>query len=176
MRFWSIACMVGVASLLAGCLGAKPKPQSAELAQTCVEPKYTIALGDIKSGNRNILSKDEFLTFLNKGIQKSNCFIVQSKIKDPKVGYVLDIEYDFELSEVQEKKMLSSKDSVSLKSEVKFYLSKPDNKIIQSAVSTTKMSGKKYLGVGENVHITQEQKEDLIARSLNTIFTNLSSL
>lgn len=176
MRFFSVVCMIGVASFLAGCLGVNLKPQSAKLAQVCVEPKYTIALGEIKGGNSGILSKSEFLAFLDKGIQQSNCFILQLKNKDPKVDYVLDVEYDFELSEVREKKMFSSKDSVSLKSEVKFYLSKADNKIIQSAVSTTKMSGKKYLGVGENVQITQEQKEDLITRSLNTIFKNLSKL
>ena len=36
-----------------------------------------------------------------------------------------------------------------------------------------KMSGKKYLGIGEEPQITQEQKERLVQRALKTIFTNL---
>ncbi len=38
------------------------------------------------------------------------------------------------------------------------------------------MSEKKYLGIGDEVQFTQEQKEDVLKRSLKTIFTNLSAM
>lgn len=177
MKVLHIACMVSVASVLVGCLGGEPKPQANhEMAQVCFQPKYTIVLGDIKALKSTLLPKDEFARILSQSMQKSHCFVMQSKLNDPKDGYVLNVEYNFEFAEVKEKKMLSSKDTATLKSEVKFSLVNPDKKIIQTAVSTTKMSGQKYLGVGESIQITQAQKENLVERSLHTIFTNLSGM
>ena len=48
--------------------------------------------------------------------------------------------------------------------------------IQQNAISTLKLSEKTYLGLGENVQVTQGQKEEVIRRSLKTIFANLSTM
>lgn len=176
MRFYKIAGL-GVAVLLfAGCGGNEPEIVTQD-TQVCNQPKYTIAIGKISTTDSNVMSKEDFRSLLGKTIKNTNCFIVESKLSNPKVGYVLDIEYGLQVQETKEDtSMISSKDTALLKSEVHFTLKNPSQTITQNASNTMKLSGKKYLGLGEKVEVTYEQKSGFVKKSLYSIITNLSKM
>ena len=165
---------LGVA-VLSGCFGSEPEPQRVSIAQACSAPKYTITMGKLTTAEVNTLAKSEFKAILEEGLRGSNCFTIAPKASEG--SYVLDVEYRFKIDETKEEtSMVSSKDSAMLSSDVKFTLKAAKNTITQNATSTLKLSGQKYLGLGEEVNVSQAQKEDLVKKSLNTIFTNLSSM
>ena len=104
-----------------------------------------------------------------------SCFKIESKISP--TSYTLNIKYGFEIQETKEDtSAISTKDSATLKSDVSFTMTNKTNTIQQNATSTLKMSEKKYLGVGDELEITQDQKQNVIRRSLRTIFNNLSNM
>lgn len=167
----------GLGLLLAGCFSGEPStPQdNGEITQICNEPKYTIALGKIDTTKENILSKKDFQAILDESLAKSGCFKIESKTTP--TNYTLNIKYGFEIQETKEDtSAISTKDSATLKSDVSFTMTNKTNTIQQNATSTLKMSEKKYLGVGDELEITQDQKQNVIRRSLRTIFNNLSNM
>nr|WP_317403835.1 hypothetical protein [uncultured Helicobacter sp.] len=167
----------GLGLLMAGCFSGEPTPSAdnGEITQICNEPKYTIALGKIDTTKENILSKKDFQAILDESLAKSGCFKIESKISP--TSYTLNIKYGFEIQETKEDtSAISTKDSATLKSDVSFTMTNKTNTIQQNATSTLKLSEKKYLGVGDELEITQEQKQNVIRRSLRTIFNNLSNM
>lgn len=176
MRFWKVASLSVAILLFAGCVGNEPKIVTQD-AQVCNQPKYTIAIGKINTTDSNVMSKEDFRSLLNNTIKNTNCFIVEPVLSNPKVGYTLDIEYGFQMQETKEDtSVISSKDTALLKSEVRFILKNPSKTITQNASNTMKLSGKKYLGLGEKVEVTYEQKSGLVKKSLYSIITNLSKI
>ena len=161
--------------LMAGCFSQTPNtPQSTQLSAICGAPKYNIVLGKIESSKESVLSRQEFRAVLDKALSESGCFVTQTKADEK--SYMLDIKYSFIIAQTTEESAISSKDNKTLKSNVQFNLYNKSKTIQQNATSTLKMSEKKYLGIGDEVQFTQEQKEDVLKRSLKTIFTNLSAM
>ena len=176
MKHLYVIGMIGIMYLMTGCFSNKPTPSSTqnEIEKMCNEAKYTITLGQINDIGQNVLSKQDFRTILDKALRDSGCFVVESKLNNREKGYVLNIEYGLEVKESKkDTSAVSTQSSASLKSEVRFVMSRANYTITQNASSIMKMSGKKYLGIGEEPQITQEQKERLVQRALKTIFTNL---
>lgn len=148
--------------------------EGARIEQVCSTPKYNIALIKIENGKENTLPKQEFQAILDKALVDSNCF---NFVKNDDKAYTLHIRYNFTITEVSEDtSAISSKEQVTLKSNVQFNLYNKAKTIQQNAISTLKLSEKTYLGLGENVQVTQGQKEEVIRRSLKTIFANLSTM
>ena len=172
MSLGSVMCFVMV-----GCFSNTPDvpDNSGQITQICAMPKYDIVLGKIELGKDNVLPASEFKVILDKALRDSNCFNIQTK-KDDKT-YTLDVKYNFVIAQnKQDMSAISTKDNAMIQSDVQFNLYNKTNTIQQNATSTLKLSEKKYLGIGENVQITQEQKENVLRRSLKTIFNNLSNM
>lgn len=169
--------VLGLSLFMAGCFSGEPAPQEkGEIAQMCSEPRYTIVFGKIDAKKENILSKKEFQVILDESLAQSGCFKIEPKASAD-TSYTLNIKYGFEIDEVKENtSMVSSKDSATLKSDISFTLVNKTKTIQQNATNTLKLSEKKYLGVGDELEITQEQKKDVMQRSLKTIFNNLSTM
>lgn len=168
--------MISIMYLMSGCFSNEPTPPSVqnEIEKICNEAKYTITLGQISDIGHNVLSRQDFKVILDKALRDSGCFIVESKLSNPEKGYVLNIEYGLEVKESKkDTSAISTQSSATLRSEVRFVMNRAHYTITQNASSTMKMSGKKYLGIGETPQVTQEQKERLVQRALKTIFTNL---
>lgn len=167
----------GLGLLMAGCFSGEPStPQdNGEITQVCSEPKYNVVFGKVSTTKENILSKKDFQAILDESLAKSGCFKIESKPSP--TSYTLNIKYGFEIQETKEDtSAISTKDSATLKSDVSFTLTNKTSTIQQNAVSTLKLSEKKYLGVGDELEITQEQKQNVIRRSLRTIFNNLANM
>ncbi|TLD97394.1 hypothetical protein LS71_001185 [Helicobacter jaachi] len=164
------------AFLVYGCFSNTPEPQKrVEIQKICASTQYPITFGKIQASAENMLSKKEFKAILDDALVDCGCFEVVQKPDEN--TYVLDIKYDFVIDEVKENtSAISSKDSATLKSSIRFTLNNKAKTIQQSATSTLKLSEKKYLGVGDDLQITREQKEELVKRSLNTLFSNLSNM
>lgn len=176
MKALSAIVFFGItASVLSGCFGT-PEPEAKDVAvQFCNEPKYTISIGQINTTDTNIFPKGEFKAMLEQNLRDSNCFSILAKPNSD--TYVLNVEYGVKIDKTtEETSAVSSKDFVNLTSEMRFTLHNAGAKktITQNALSTLKVSGKKVLGVGENVEITNEQKRDVIYRNFKTIFSNLA--
>ncbi len=169
--------LLGAAAIMSGCFSSSPNmaESNIQIAQVCNTPQYDIILGKIESSKGNVLPTEEFKSILEKSLIDSGCFNIQSKSSDR--TYRLDVKYNLGIQQTKEDtSIVSSKDNVTLKSDVQFNLYKKTNTIQQKATSTLKLSEKKYLGLGEDVQITQEQKENVLKRSFRTIFANLSNM
>lgn len=167
---------VFIAVLFTGCFFSTPTPESKiDIARVCNSAKYNVAIGSIQPGKDNTFSASDFKVLLDRALFDSGCFNVQSKHGEK--TYTLNVKYNFEISRtIEDTSVISSKDNVMLKSNVQLILAGKAGSIQQSATSTLKLSEKKYLGLGDNIQVTAEQKENVLRRTLNTIFTNLSSM
>ncbi|RDU59498.1 hypothetical protein [Helicobacter marmotae] len=175
MKMLFYVAMFAAVLLTTSCASKKPDTPPAKPTQFCKNPEYQIILGEIQTHKDNILSKEEFMPILDVALAQSGCF---DKVKKPTDNvYKLDIFYNLALLETKENtSLLSSKDSITLRGDMQFKLTHTSKSIEQNATSTLKLSEKKYLGIGQEVDISKEQKEDVIKRCLKTIFTNLSNM
>lgn len=173
------ACIVILSLIVIGfnaCFEKEPTPpQTIEITKSCSTPRYTVVMGKLESSGKNVLPKDAFKALLDKALMDTGCFRIESK--PSKDSWTLDVTYTFEVQETKEDtSVISTKDNVVLKSDVHFHLFNKTQTIQQSATSTLKLSEKKYLGMGDELQITQEQKENVVKRSFRTIFSNLFNL
>lgn len=162
-----------LALLIIGC----GKPEAADSKSvsvfTCEMPKYKIMLGKMTPAKTNTMDKAEFNDIFTKTLANSKCFILESKMD--KDTYTLDVTYNIALSRANEDvNMIKQESNIKLTSDISFVLKNAKESINQNATSYIKISNEKYIGLGKDAEISQAQKQELITRTLNTIFKNLA--